>query len=142
MSSRSLTGSTLVRRRFSPVLSLFSVQLLSSFFGLVKSPPCFGRRLRCDVHVRDADAVRDPTTWTILQKDGPNHLRLRYNVLPAHQMALITSGCAPFRVIDQGFAKGPTAYLTDWCRSPPKGCPAIKLNERRTIMDYPPERWP
>ena len=99
MSSRSLTGSTLVRRRFSPVLSLFSVQLLSSFFGLVKSPPCFGRRLRCDVHVRDADAVRDPTTWTILQKDGPNHLRLRYNVLPAHQMALITSGCAPFRAL-------------------------------------------
>ena len=38
-----------------------------------------------------------PTTWTILQKDDPYHLGLRYNVLPVHQMALITSGCAPFR---------------------------------------------
>ena len=25
--------------------------------------------------------VRDPTTWTILQKYGPNHLGLRYNAL-------------------------------------------------------------
>ena len=40
--------------------------------------------------------VRDATTWTILQKDGPNHLGLRYNVLLAHQMALITSGYVPF----------------------------------------------
>ena len=37
------------------------------------------------------------TTWTILQKDGPNHHELRYNVLIAHQMTLITSGCVPFR---------------------------------------------
>ena len=28
--------------------------------------------------------VRDPTTWTILQKYGPNHLGSQYNVLPAH----------------------------------------------------------
>ena len=41
--------------------------------------------------------VRDPTIWTILQKDDPDHLGLRYSVLPAHQMSLITSGCAPFR---------------------------------------------
>ena len=32
------------------------------------------------------------TTWTILQNDGPNHLRMRRNALPGHQMALITSG--------------------------------------------------
>ena len=38
-----------------------------------------------------------PTTWTVLQKHGPNHLGLRYNVLPAHQMALITSGFVPSR---------------------------------------------
>ena len=41
--------------------------------------------------------VRDPTTWTILQYYGRNQLGLRYNMLPAHQMALITSGCVPFR---------------------------------------------
>ena len=39
--------------------------------------------------------VRDTTTWTVLQNDGPDDLGLRYNVPPAHQMALITSGlCA------------------------------------------------
>ena len=42
-----------------------------------------------------ATAVRVPTTWTILQQDGPNHLGLWYNVLPEHQIALITSGCVP-----------------------------------------------
>ena len=42
-----------------------------------------------------ASSVRDPKTWTILQRDGPNHLGLRHNALPAHQMALITSDCAP-----------------------------------------------
>ena len=30
-------------------------------------------------------SVRDPTTWTILQKDGPNHLGSRYIALPDHQ---------------------------------------------------------
>ena len=39
----------------------------------------------------------DPTKWTILQQDGPNHLGLWYNALPEHQIALITSGCAPVR---------------------------------------------
>ena len=34
--------------------------------------------------------VRSPTTRTILQKDGPNHLGLRRNALPEHQMSLIT----------------------------------------------------
>ena len=36
-----------------------------------------------------------PTTWTVLQKDGSDHLGLWYNALPEHQMALITSGCVP-----------------------------------------------
>ena len=46
---------------------------------------------------RASAAVRDPTTWIVLQKDGPNHLGSRHDVLPAHQMAPITSGCVPFR---------------------------------------------
>ena len=39
----------------------------------------------------------DLKIWTVLQNDGPNHLGLRCNALPAHQMARITSGCVPFR---------------------------------------------
>ena len=38
-----------------------------------------------------------PTTWTMFQQDGPDHLGLRCNELPEHQMALITSGCVPSR---------------------------------------------
>ena len=38
-----------------------------------------------------------PATWTILQQHGPNHLGLRCNALPEHQIAVITSGCVPFR---------------------------------------------
>ena len=30
--------------------------------------------------------------------DGPNHLGSRHNVLPAHHMALIASGCVPWKV--------------------------------------------
>ena len=30
--------------------------------------------------------VRDPTTRTILQQDGPNHLGLWYNALPEHKI--------------------------------------------------------
>ena len=30
-------------------------------------------------------------------KDDPNHLGMRCIALPEHQMALITSGCVPFR---------------------------------------------
>ena len=37
-----------------------------------------------------------PPTWTVLQQDGPNHLRLWCNALPEHQMAPVTSGCALF----------------------------------------------
>ena len=40
-------------------------------------------------------SVRDPTP-TVLPNDDPNHLGLRCNALPEHQMALITSGCLPF----------------------------------------------
>ena len=47
----------------------------------------------------DGHPVRDSTTWTILQQDGPNHLELRYNALFEHQMALITSDCAIFRLL-------------------------------------------
>ena len=60
-----------------------------------------GGRRRVGVSAESAsaeDEVRDPTTWTVLQHDGPNHFGLWYNMLPAHQMALITSGCVPFQV--------------------------------------------
>ena len=46
--------------------------------------------------------MRAPTTWTILQNDDPNHLGLRCNAFLEHQMALITSGCVPFRLPDGG----------------------------------------
>ena len=42
--------------------------------------------------------MRGLTTYTTRKNDDPNHLELRFNALPAHQMALIASGCAPFRV--------------------------------------------
>ena len=38
--------------------------------------------------------ARPPTTWTPPSKPhGPNHLGLRHSALPAHRMAVITSGC-------------------------------------------------
>ena len=46
--------------------------------------------------------VRDPTTWTILQQYGPDHLGLWYCALPEHQMALITSDCAPSSDMGRG----------------------------------------
>ena len=42
--------------------------------------------------VRPAEREFAPTTRAVLQKDGPNHLGMWCNALPAHQMALITSG--------------------------------------------------
>ena len=39
----------------------------------------------------------DPTTWTTIQQNGPHHLGLWHIALPEHQMALINSGCVPFR---------------------------------------------
>ena len=42
--------------------------------------------------------MRGLTTWTILPKDGPDHLGLRCNAFPEQQMALlITSNCVPSR---------------------------------------------
>ena len=38
--------------------------------------------------------VRDPTAWSTHPTFDPNHLGMRCNALPAHQMAPITSGCA------------------------------------------------
>ena len=43
-------------------------------------------RLQREAHLRN-----NPTTWTILQYDGPDHLGLWYNALLEHQMALIVS---------------------------------------------------
>ena len=50
-------------------------------------------------------------TWTVLQNDGPNHLGLRCNALPAHQMALITSGCVPFRVLQPDARRSLAAFF-------------------------------
>ena len=56
------------------------------------------RRRRRRARVAAEARVRDLSTWTILQNDGPSHLGLRCNALPAHQIALITSGgCVPSR---------------------------------------------
>ena len=68
----------------------------------IESPgPCYD--------TRDEKTVRAPTTWTILRHDGPNHLGLLYNVLPAHQMALIISGCVPFSPPRPALRHGPWA---------------------------------
>ena len=37
------------------------------------------------VALKNSDQVRDPTTWTILRHDGPNHLGLWCNALPGQQ---------------------------------------------------------
>ena len=57
--------------------------------------------------VRGAGA---PTTWTIIQQDGPNHLGLWCNMLPEYQMAAITSGCVPLRTC---CTSGRTAMTSD-----------------------------
>ena len=51
-----------------------------------------------------------PTTWTILQNNDPNHLGLRCNALPEHQMALIYLGMC---------------VLTDGERKSCVGCTAV-----------------
>ena len=67
--------------------------------------------------------VRAPhTTWTALQKDGPNHLQkdgpnhlaLRFECAPTHRMALITSGLCAFQYHD--FQNGLISRLRD-CHS-------------------------
>ena len=53
--------------------------------------------------------VRAPhNIWTVLRKDGPNHLGLRYHALSEHQMALTTSGCVPFRLPKMSCPRPPT----------------------------------
>ena len=52
-----------------------------------------GVAVRCAL----AGVVRDLTARTNLQNDDPNHLGLRCNALPEHQMALITSGLCAFQ---------------------------------------------
>ena len=47
-------------------------------------------RAGCGLHPQHRSP---PTTWTILQQDGPDHLGLWHHVPPEHQTALITSGC-------------------------------------------------
>ena len=58
-----------------------------------------------------AQSVRNPTTGTMTRHDGPNHLGLCCEALPEHQMALITSDCAPFR----SPASGLQLTQHDWC---------------------------
>ena len=53
--------------------------------------------LAADLHEQPFWEARTPTTWTILPKHGPNHPGLRYDALPEHQMALITSDGVPFQ---------------------------------------------
>ena len=50
-----------------------------------------------EFNVKYAAQVRDPIAWTITRHEGPNHLGLWCDALPEHQMALITSDCAPSR---------------------------------------------
>ena len=60
--------------------------------------PSGGKKL---VSLRSNDLMSRCAVWSIIQRDGPNHLGLWYNVLPEHQMALITSGlCVPFSSTD------------------------------------------
>ena len=91
-------------------------------------------------------AVRDLTTWTVLQNDNPNHLGLRCNALPEHQMALITSDCAPSasaRPSRRSRAAGPGAAIwrTRSRHSPPgrtarKGRPLLCLKRRLSSLRH------
>ena len=63
--------------------------------GVVSRVPSTRRGVQHHSAHPGAGRCRHPTTWTILQHDGPDHLGLWYNALPEHHMALITSGCAP-----------------------------------------------
>ena len=51
-----------------------------------RAPPHLGRELLpCEKAYAELSVeVWGPAAWTILQCDGPNHLGLRYNVLPEH----------------------------------------------------------
>ena len=62
-------------------------------FPLKVRLPRAGRGRPYAGHGLRAAGAGHPTPWTIPQRDGPNHLGLRYNSLPEHQMAPITSDC-------------------------------------------------
>ena len=51
--------------------------------------------------------VRDLATWTIFQNDGPDHLGLRWNAFPAHQMAIFTTGCVHSDRLQQARQEAP-----------------------------------
>ena len=66
------------------------------------------------------------TTWTIVQQNGPDHLGLWCNALPEHQMALITSGCVPFRSPTARGRRRATKEMA--CKGrPDRGCTTISL---------------
>ena len=46
---------------------------------------------------RISEKASASTSWTIHPQNGPNHLVLWYNMLPGHQIAVITSDCVPVR---------------------------------------------
>ena len=77
------------------------------------------------------EAVRDPTTLTIFQQYGPNHLGLWYSAMPEHQIALTTSDCVPLaqRRGADGLG-GRTAR------------PGQRAGAGAHNMDYNPARWP
>ena len=76
--------------------------------------------------------VRGPTTWTIIRQCGPNHLGLRYNAIPEHQMSLITSGCAPCRA-SSTWSEGPTR-----CARSPGHRPSVGWGSRSNRSSLTP----
>ena len=103
-----------------PARACFSAGLpLSSQENGAARPPSARRRFsRWSTACRSGTWAK-PTTWTVLQQDGPNHLGLWHNVLSEHQMALITSDYACGPVLDGAGPHGPTsnrmALITSDC---------------------------
>ena len=63
--------------------------------GVVASTADAGmRRARDSAGQQHAKTAWPLAAWTTFQQDSPDHLGSRYNVLPDHQMALITSSVA------------------------------------------------
>ena len=65
---------------------------LSAAAGWVAAAVAAGVSLDCRPDRYSTVRLVHAATWTVLHHDGPNHLGLWYNVLPEHQMGLITSG--------------------------------------------------
>ena len=91
----------------------------------------------------DAYGAEPPTTWTILEQDGPNHLGLWYNALPEYQTALTTSDCAPLQD-GQIYIVKPAAGLQGHGRSP-HSLPQRTARCARVVPEGPPliipPRW-